>query len=112
MKYSSLIRTFLLALPILWVLFLWLGPIVYPYLNHYDDFVYDSFVEYTGDGKKPSGFMSSGLMLDIYLFIYFPSLFINAIYTAYKKLWWWFGSYVLLFFSTLVSFASSIGFLG
>nr|WP_192957953.1 hypothetical protein [Aliivibrio wodanis]VVV07078.1 hypothetical protein AW0309160_04572 [Aliivibrio wodanis] len=96
MKY--LIRNFLLAFPILWMLFIWLGPIVYLYLGHYDDFVYDSSVKYYGDGKKPSGFMSSDLDLMIGLFIFLPSLFINIIYTTYKRFWWWVGGYIFLIF--------------
>ena len=109
-KGVPVIRNFLLTIPFLWVLFIWLGPIVYLYLGYYDDFVFDDTADYYGDGKKPSGFMSIGIYFFINL-IYWPSLFINAIYTAYKKLWWWFGAYVLLFSKYFYNLTSSIGWL-
>ena len=52
--------------------------------------------EYSGDGGKDTGLISQNLVNFIVIVAMLPGSFIGSIYTAYKKLWWWFAAYMIL----------------
>lgn len=42
------------------------------------------------------GWIPDSLIIVWVFFVVPLSFFVGSIYTAYKKLWWWFGAYMLL----------------
>ncbi len=89
------LRNFLLFIPLLFWGMLWLNVIVGIDLMP-DGFFRDDWTEYSGYGPKPTGLVSLSWFMFIALTMMILGFFINSIYTAYKKLWWWFGAYMLL----------------
>ncbi|CAM3611579.1 hypothetical protein [Vibrio aquimaris] len=81
----TFIRYSLLLLPLCWYVLIWdsivfNGSIPRPTINNYPPWV-------------------DGLLVPIFWLVITPlSFFIGSIYTAYKKLWWWFAAYMILGF--------------
>ncbi|KJY87794.1 hypothetical protein TW84_16065 [Vibrio neptunius] len=90
-----LIRYILLAIPLLFLGLAWFG-VVFGIDLIPDGFLHDDTFEYSGDGKKPTGFISQSWFDSVSIVAMVPGFFIGSIYTAYKKLWWWFGAYMLI----------------
>ena len=91
MKIS--LRYVLLFIPVLWFLSLWLT-IVFHVDLHIDGLFYEPS-PYSGY-PPPIGLFPI-VFLPILTFIGTPIMFfIGSIYTAYKKLWWWFAAYMIL----------------
>lgn len=88
------IRKLLLFTPLFWLGFVF---ILLMLNSSFDStIIYDNYVDYYGDGYKPSGFISYGFILFITFFFIVPNVFINIIYCAHKKQWGWFWGYVLI----------------
>ncbi|MUK94281.1 hypothetical protein GNP80_17800 [Aliivibrio fischeri] len=88
----KIIKRILLLFPLYWFVLLWCWHV----FNIPIDFgiIYDD--EYDGYGPKPLGLIPNSLAL-FFLFIGTPLMFfVGSIYSAYKKLWWWFGAYMVL----------------
>ncbi|QUJ69102.1 hypothetical protein KDD30_07920 [Photobacterium sp. GJ3] len=88
-----LVSRFLLAIPLLWFAFLWLYFVV-------DIDLTPSWLFYNA-ARRPEEPPAEGLLPDdifplLFFFISPILFFIGSIYTAYKKLWWWFGVYMLI----------------
>ena len=90
-------RYVLLFIPLFFLGLAWLG-VIFGIDPIPDGFLRDDTFEYSGDGKKPTGLVSQNLFDSISIVAMFPGFFIGSIYTAYKKLWWWFGAYMILGF--------------
>ena len=94
---SKFIRYPLLLIPLIFFVLVWFG-VVFGIDIIPDGVLYDDTVEYTGDGLKPSGLIPTSLFNFFGIIAMIPGFFIGSIYTAYKKLWWWFGAYMILGF--------------
>ncbi|MFW7523151.1 hypothetical protein ACODM8_03270 [Vibrio ostreicida] len=94
---SKIFRYSLLLIPLCFFAVLWLG-VVFGVDIIPDGVLYDDTVEYTGDGLKPSGLIPISLFNLFGIVVILPGFFIGSIYTVYKRLWWWFGGYVVLGF--------------
>ncbi|MDO6707521.1 hypothetical protein [Photobacterium sp. 1_MG-2023] len=92
---SQIFRYSLLLIPLCFFVLLWLG-VVFGVDIVPDGVLYDDTVEYTGDGIKPSGLIPTSLFDLFGVIAMIPGFFIGSIYTANKKLWWWFGAYMLI----------------
>ena len=87
------LRYVLLFIPVLWFLSLWLT-IVFHVDLEIDGLFYDPSPH--PEDPPPIGLFPSSLLI-LLVFIGTPIMFfIGSIYTAYKKLWWWFAAYMIL----------------
>ncbi len=88
-----ILRYVLLFFPLLWFLYLWLT-IAFGIDTHIDGLFYDSFPH--PEDPPSIGLLPSSL-IPFLMFIGTPVMFIiGSIYTAYKKYWVWFGTYMIL----------------
>ncbi|MDN3609563.1 hypothetical protein ACFFUP_05635 [Vibrio ostreicida] len=94
---SKIFRYSLLLIPLFFLGLTWLG-VVFGIDPIPDGFLRDDTYEYSGDGKKPTGLISQNLFDSISIVAMIPGFFIGSIYTVYKRLWWWFGGYMVLGF--------------
>ncbi|WP_425628114.1 hypothetical protein [Vibrio neptunius] len=92
---SKVFRYSLLLIPLFFFVLLWFG-VVFNVDMLPNGVLYDDTVEYTGDGLKPSGLIPNSLFNFLGIIAMVPGFFIGSIYTVYKKLWWWFGAYMLI----------------
>ncbi|MFA0553997.1 hypothetical protein AB4538_24460 [Vibrio lentus] len=92
---KTIFRYFLLFIPLFFLGLTWLG-VVFGIDPIPDGFLRDDTYEYSGDGQKESGLISLSLVNTITFIAIGPGSIICLIYTAYKKLWWWFTAYMIL----------------
>lgn len=91
---SLKLRT-LLLIPLLFFIHVWLTFV-------FDVDVIPDWLFYDTN-PQPEDLPVKGLLPDnlyfVIMFLFAPlSFFMGVIYTAYKKLWWWFGAYMVLGF--------------
>lgn len=91
----TLLRNILLFIPLFFLVLTWLG-VVFGIKLIPEGLILDDTYEYTGDGKKETGLISLSWLNAIAFIAMIPGSFFCSIYTAYKKLWWWFAAYIVL----------------
>ena len=92
----KMLRYFLLCTPLLLSALIWLD-VFWDVSCIPDGLLKDDTIEYNGDGREPSGLISLIYFYVIYLIVMIVGSLVGSIYTVYKKLWWWFAIYMLLF---------------
>ena len=86
---------FFLLIPLFFLILMWSGVVANMSFMP-DNFLRDDTFDYSGDGLEPTGLISESLFNLINFIAIIPGFFMGLTYAAYKKLWWWLASYILL----------------
>ena len=88
-------RNILLFIPLLFFVLLWFG-VFFGIDLIPDGLLRDDTFVYSGDGLRPTGFISQSTFNLIGFVAMVPGFFVGLICTIYNRLWRWFCAYMLI----------------